>query len=82
LNGIEFTGISVLVFQEKSVTAASAIPILNRVQFENHGPARLGPGNVPAVSCRSIKGVELRFSNWMRFSILNKSPPIGLLFRR
>jgi hypothetical protein len=41
--------------------------LINRVQFENHGPARLGPRIVPAIPHRLIKGVELRFPNWMRF---------------
>jgi hypothetical protein len=50
-----------------------SVAVINRVQFENHGPARLGPGNVPAVPCRLIKGVELRFPNWMRFSYINQN---------
>jgi hypothetical protein len=44
-----------------------SVAVINRVQFENHGPGRLGPGNVPAVPRRLIKGVELRFPNWLRF---------------
>ena len=52
-----------------------SVAVINRVQFENHGPARLGPGNVPAVPCRLIKGVELRFPNWTRFSCSRPSIP-------
>src|SRR3954470_12976737 len=61
-----------IVYNLRSVRTAPAVHpkiLLNRVQFENHGPARLGPRNVPAVPRRLIKGVELRFPNWMRFNI-------------
>ena len=35
----------------RSAAAYKLLIHLNRVQFENHGPTRLGPENVSATSC-------------------------------
>jgi 4-hydroxy-tetrahydrodipicolinate synthase len=42
-------GAKIINGRTKIVAQTSAL--LNRVQFENHGPARLGPENVSAIPC-------------------------------